>query len=94
MPANQLAVVTGASTGIGLELARCAAEDGFNLIIASDEPAMSKRQPISAGSVRLSRRSRPTCPRSMASTSSAPLSATVRSMLCLPMRVSDLAKPS
>ena len=32
-----LAVVTGASTGIGLELARCCALNGFNLIIAADE---------------------------------------------------------
>jgi short-subunit dehydrogenase len=40
MPANQLAVVTGASTGIGRELARCAAEAGFNLIIAANEPAI------------------------------------------------------
>jgi uncharacterized protein len=42
MPANQLAIVTGASTGIGLELARCAAEDGFNLVIAADEPAIEQ----------------------------------------------------
>ena len=34
---NQLAVVTGASTGIGLELARQAAQNGFDLIIAADE---------------------------------------------------------
>lgn len=33
-----LAVVTGASTGIGLELARCCAENGFDLLIAADEP--------------------------------------------------------
>ncbi|MBV9330270.1 MAG: SDR family NAD(P)-dependent oxidoreductase [Alphaproteobacteria bacterium] len=31
------AIVTGASTGIGLELARCAAEHGFDLLIAADE---------------------------------------------------------
>jgi uncharacterized protein len=31
-----LAVVTGASSGIGLELAKCAAEDGFDLLIAAD----------------------------------------------------------
>jgi short-subunit dehydrogenase len=37
MPAKQLAVVTGASTGIGLELAKCCAEDGFDLVIAADE---------------------------------------------------------
>ncbi len=32
-----LAVVTGASTGIGYELARICAEDGYELIIAADE---------------------------------------------------------
>jgi short-subunit dehydrogenase len=31
-------MVTGASTGIGYELARCCAEDGFDLLIAADEP--------------------------------------------------------
>src|SRR4051812_23784413 len=33
-----LAVVTGASSGIGLELARCCAREGFDLLIAADEP--------------------------------------------------------
>jgi uncharacterized protein len=32
------AVVTGASSGIGFELARCCAEQGFDLLIAADEP--------------------------------------------------------
>lgn len=32
-----LAVVTGASTGIGLELAKCCAKNGFDLVIAADE---------------------------------------------------------
>jgi short-subunit dehydrogenase len=35
---GRLAIVTGASTGIGYELARCCAEDGFDLLIAADEP--------------------------------------------------------
>ncbi|PZR36934.1 SDR family oxidoreductase [Caulobacter segnis] len=35
-----LAVVTGASSGIGYELARLAAEDGYDLIIAADERAI------------------------------------------------------
>jgi short-subunit dehydrogenase len=35
---RQLAVVTGASTGIGLELARLCAQRGMNLIVAADEP--------------------------------------------------------
>jgi short-subunit dehydrogenase len=34
---GKLALVTGASTGIGLELAKCAAQDGYDLIIAADE---------------------------------------------------------
>ena len=33
-----LAVVTGASTGIGFELAKCCGENGFDLLIAADEP--------------------------------------------------------
>lgn len=33
-----LAVVTGASSGIGLELARCCAREGFDLLIAADQP--------------------------------------------------------
>jgi len=32
-----LAVVTGASSGIGLELARCCADHGYDLLIAADE---------------------------------------------------------
>ena len=37
-----LAVVTGASTGIGLELAKCCASEGYELLIAADEPAIEK----------------------------------------------------
>ena len=33
-----LAIVTGASTGIGYELAKRCAENGFDLIVAADEP--------------------------------------------------------
>jgi short-subunit dehydrogenase len=36
----RLAIVTGASSGIGLELAKCCARDGFDLVIAADEPAI------------------------------------------------------
>ncbi|UPJ55925.1 SDR family NAD(P)-dependent oxidoreductase [Bradyrhizobium sp. 192] len=42
MSANQLAIVTGAATGIGLELARCCAQAGFNLVIAADEPMIER----------------------------------------------------
>ena len=37
-----LAVVTGASTGIGYELAKCAAQDGYDLAIAADEPQVQE----------------------------------------------------
>jgi short-subunit dehydrogenase len=36
--AKPLAIVTGASTGIGYELARCCVEEGFDLVIAADQP--------------------------------------------------------
>jgi short-subunit dehydrogenase len=35
-----LAIVTGASTGIGFYLAKCCAKAGFDLLIAADEPAI------------------------------------------------------
>jgi short-subunit dehydrogenase len=35
-----LAMVTGASAGIGYELATCCADQGFDLLIAADEPAI------------------------------------------------------
>ncbi len=36
-----LAVVTGASSGIGYELAKCCAQNGFDLVVAADEPAIN-----------------------------------------------------
>ncbi len=36
------AIVTGASSGIGYELAKQCAENGFDLLIAADEPAIDK----------------------------------------------------
>jgi short-subunit dehydrogenase len=38
-----LAIVTGASSGIGYELARQCAENGFDLLIAADEAAILRR---------------------------------------------------
>ena len=38
MSSRKLAVVTGASSGIGLEIAKLAAEEGYDLIVAADTP--------------------------------------------------------
>lgn len=38
MSSRKLAIVTGASSGIGLEIARLAAQDGYDLIVAADTP--------------------------------------------------------
>jgi len=40
MNAGRFAIVTGASTGIGYELAKCCAESGFDLLIVADEAAI------------------------------------------------------
>ena len=43
MPASRpFAIVTGASTGIGLELARRCANEGYDLLIAADEPEIEQ----------------------------------------------------
>ena len=38
---GKLAVVTGASTGIGFELAHIAAEEGYDLLVVADEPLIN-----------------------------------------------------
>jgi short-subunit dehydrogenase len=52
---GKFSVVTGASSGIGLELAKCCARDGMDLLIAADEPAIEEAaetlRSLGAGSV-------------------------------------------
>src|SRR3546814_4162743 len=38
MASQKFAIVTGASTGIGFELAHLAAQDGYDLLVVADEP--------------------------------------------------------
>jgi short-subunit dehydrogenase len=42
LTSRPLAVVTGASTGIGYELAKCCAQEGFDLVVVADEPEINK----------------------------------------------------
>jgi NAD(P)-dependent dehydrogenase (short-subunit alcohol dehydrogenase family) len=36
-PLDRSKIITGASTGIGYELAQCYARDGYDLVVAADE---------------------------------------------------------
>ena len=38
-----LAIVTGASSGIGLELAKLCIEHGYDLVIAADQPTVARK---------------------------------------------------
>jgi len=42
MSARSLALITGASTGIGFELAKCCLSNGFDAIIVADEPKIDQ----------------------------------------------------
>lgn len=42
METRPLAVVTGASSGIGYQFARCCAEKGYDLVICADEPEIEQ----------------------------------------------------
>jgi uncharacterized protein len=45
-PSRPLAIITGASSGIGLELAKLAAAEGYDLVIAADEPQIHEVVPV------------------------------------------------
>ena len=40
--AGKFSIVTGASTGIGLELAKCCAQDGMDILVVADEPEIEQ----------------------------------------------------
>jgi uncharacterized protein len=65
--ANGFAIVTGASSGIGLELARLAAQDRYDLLLAADTPFV-QAEPQLRGSASTCKRWRRTCRASTAST--------------------------
>jgi short-subunit dehydrogenase len=46
MSSPRLAVVTGASSGIGLEIAKLAAKDGYDLVVAADTPFVEARSAL------------------------------------------------
>ena len=46
---GKLSVVTGASSGIGLELAKCCARDGMALLIVADEPEIDEAAEVLRG---------------------------------------------
>ena len=39
---RELAIITGASSGIGFELAKLCAQDGYDLVVAADDPAIDQ----------------------------------------------------
>ena len=49
MAQRPLAIVTGASSGIGLELAKLVAKDGYDLLIAADDPQLETAAEVLQG---------------------------------------------
>ncbi|WNB84491.1 SDR family NAD(P)-dependent oxidoreductase [Cellulomonas sp. ATA003] len=66
-----LALVTGASSGIGLELAQLFAENGFDLVVCAEDAGISvAAEAIAAEGAPRSAACAPTCPPPTASRSS------------------------
>ena len=80
--ARQFAIVTGASAGIGEALARHCADNGFDLLVAADDPSIEHAAAAFRGADAPSMRCRPTSPTPRASTSCMPRSAGGAWMRC------------
>lgn len=65
---RSFAIVTGASTGIGFELARQCLDNGFNVLIAADEPEIEQAAARLRQGKGKSKRCRPTYPSPRTST--------------------------
>ena len=91
MSSRKLAIVTGASSGIGLEIAKLAAQDGYDLIVAADTPFVEAGPALKDfGVERRADRGRPRDPARRRPAASARL-ATVRSTCSSPMPVTASA---
>ena len=90
---SKLAIITGASTGIGFELAHIAADDGYDLIVVADEPLINAAADDLRGKAGISPLSKPISQRSTASTSSSQRPRGGRSTCFAPMPAGRTAAP-
>jgi|GEM_PF-1859113 len=56
---NKTALITGATSGIGLELAKLFAEDKYNLVIIARKFAMSRVMPDSMSAENMNKQQKP-----------------------------------
>jgi NAD(P)-dependent dehydrogenase (short-subunit alcohol dehydrogenase family) len=86
---GKLAIVTGASTGIGFELAHIAAQQGYDLVVVADEPLID-----SAADDFRTHGTDVIAPRSRAMIACSMRRRAVRSTCCSPMPGAAWAMPS